>query len=292
MNTESPKRDLSQIDFQSQHWWKQQMSERTMSIDEEKAALIYEAMRRRSEIQKAWVEGRFLFGDNGWQDFTCWVVRNLPRSWPELGDLAQRSIIETMQSPWFIPPAGYSTFPDKSSPEKCKEAAIQPLRLPEPGDDPAAAVAFVEHARKFVDAGFEIFAVDNKTNQGVRYACDAIAAMPRSFRKADMDMERIAYLPADVSDLDRQTAEEKCRQGNFTTADLDELWGKYGKPAANLNSSWNKTEEVRPVVMHKRARDGKLVEEKLFKFVEICHELEQVDSGLVPQGDFVQRLRL
>jgi hypothetical protein len=295
---EMPKRDLSQINFQEQHWWKQQpwqeqfSNSAKTSIDVQKAAMIYEAMRRRPEVQQAWVEGKFLFGDNGWQYFTGWVVMNLPRSWPELDELTRRSVIEAMQSPWFVPPRGYSTFPDKSVPEKCKEAAIQPLRLPEPGEDPAAAMAFVEHARKFVDAGFEIFAVDNKTNQSVRYACDAIEAMPRSFRKADMDIERIAHLPADISDAERQVVEEQVRQGIFTTADLDELWRKYSKPATSLNSLWNKTEEVRPVVMHKRKRGNSTIEEKLFNFAAICHELEQIDSGLVPQGDFVQRLRL
>ncbi|MGO8929186.1 MAG: hypothetical protein ACLQU3_20155 [Limisphaerales bacterium] len=38
-----------------------------MPLDEAKAAVIYEAMRRRPEVQQAWLNGKFLFHDNGWQ---------------------------------------------------------------------------------------------------------------------------------------------------------------------------------------------------------------------------------
>ena len=60
---------------------------------------------------------------------------------------------------------------------------MQVLRLP-PSDEPVAAQGFVKRARKFADAGFLIVAVDNKTAQSVRYACEAIADLPRSFRKS------------------------------------------------------------------------------------------------------------
>ena len=67
-----PKRDLTQIRFP--HWWKertfiQRLTENQISIEEQKAAVWYEAARRSTEVQKAWLEGKFLFGDNGWQAF-------------------------------------------------------------------------------------------------------------------------------------------------------------------------------------------------------------------------------
>ena len=313
-----PKRDLSQINFQAQHWWTEHLKKRDgMTIDEEKAALIYEAMRRRPEVQQAWLEGKFLFGENGWQHFTGWVVWNLPRSWPELDDMAKGGIIKAMHSPWFIPPQGYSTFPEnpEHAPEKlkgnerklweaktkeqreaatkrCQQAAMQPLSLPKASENSNAAKAFVEHAQKFVDAGFLIVAVDNKTKQGVRYACEAIEALRRSFRKADLRKERIAYLPPNISDTDKRAVEEKQLQGKFTQHDPDELSRKYTRPASNLYSPWHTVAEVRPIVLHKRKRGGKLVEEKSFNFVNICRELERMDLGRASQGDFVQRLRL
>ena len=90
-------RDVSKIEFQSQHWWgdgkiftrykKDGKIQRKMHVHEMKAALIYEAMRRRREVHQAWLEGKFSFGANGWQHFTGWVVGYLPLSWPELKDL-------------------------------------------------------------------------------------------------------------------------------------------------------------------------------------------------------------
>ena len=92
----------------------------------------------------------------------------------------------------------------------------------------------MEYAQKFADAGFQIVAVDNKTKQGVRYACEAIESMPRSVRKADLELEKTAYLPPGISDADEQAIKEKQQRGEFTQHDLDELWRKYTKPASNL----------------------------------------------------------
>jgi hypothetical protein len=169
---------------------------------------------------------------------------------------------------------------------------MQPLRLPEASENSDAVKAFVEHAQKFVDAGFLIVAVDNKTKQGVRYACEAIEALPRSFRKADVKKERIAHLPSNISDTDRKAAEEKQRQRIYTNRDHDEVWRKYSKPTSNLHAPWHTVAEVRPVVLHKRKRGGKLIEEKSFNFANICRDFERADSGLTPKGDFVQQLRL
>ena len=168
---------------------------------------------------------------------------------------------------------------------------MQVLRLPA-SDDLMAAQEFVKRARKFEDAGFLIVGVDNKTNQSVRYACEAIGTLPRSFRKADCGQERIAYLPSNISNADKQAAEEKQRNGTFTKRDLDKLWRNYQRPATSLNSPWNIIEEVRPIVLNKRKRGEKLIEEKQFNFVNICRELERMDSEPHPKGDFIKRLRL
>jgi hypothetical protein len=54
------KRALSQIKFQEQHWWQKQpwksafANAAVTDIDTQKAAIIYEAYRRRPEVQQAW----------------------------------------------------------------------------------------------------------------------------------------------------------------------------------------------------------------------------------------------
>jgi hypothetical protein len=285
------KRDLSQINFQAQHWWREAKywdeNSENMSIEEEKAAMWYEAVRRRPKVQQAWLEGKFLFGDNGWQAFSTWVVLNLPLSWPELDPMSKRGIIEASYSPWSVPPEGFSTFPTDKAEQK--KVSMQVLRLPEP-NDPEAAQRFVEHARRFADSGFIIAAVDKKQNQAVRAACEAIEALPPTFRTVDLKQEMFHHLPPDISDADRQALAEKQRRGTLTDQDFDELWHKYIKPASSLNAPWNNTAEVRARVLHKRPRKGKLIEEKQFNFESICHQLEAFDNGTI--SDFVNVVRL
>jgi hypothetical protein len=73
---------LAAIKFSEQHWWKdqgfiQRLTENQISIEEQKAAVWYEAARRRSEVHKAFVEGKFSLVANGWQFFTNFVVNHL-----------------------------------------------------------------------------------------------------------------------------------------------------------------------------------------------------------------------
>jgi hypothetical protein len=278
------KRDLSQIHFTGQHWWKQQpwraqfANREQTPIDVQKAAMIYEGMRRRAEVQRAWSMGEAVPGHN--ENFTGIVIQHLLCSWVDLNEMVRRGIINSIQSPWFVPPAGYSTFPDKSSPEKCRQAAMQMLRLPAATANADEAQKFVEYVRKFEDAGFVIAAVDNKTSQSIRYAFNAIKRLGRSLRKADSGLKWIAHLPAQISNADRQVAEEKIREGTFTQSELEELHQKYSPPgtyskrvreqaieqATGRISAWRAMAEVRPRALHKRQRGEDVVEEKIVQF--------------------------
>jgi hypothetical protein len=284
-------RDLSQIRFS--HWWKdrafiQRLTENQIPIEEQKAAVWYEAARRRQEVQQAWIKGEFLFNANGWQSFTGWVVNNLPKSWPELDDITKPGIIKSSYSPWSVPPEGFSTFPtDKGEQMK---VAMQVLRLPEKFESFDGAKKFLEYARKFVDAGFEIVAVDKKQNQAVRAAFEAIEELPPTFRKADLKEIMFHHLPSDISDSDRQELAEKQKKGILTKQDLDELWSKYIKPTSNLHAAWSKTATVQERVFHKRQRNGKLIEGIQFNFENICHQLESFDNGTI--SDFINAVRL
>jgi hypothetical protein len=288
------KRDLSQINFSSQHWWKQQpwkeqfTNSAKTSLEEQKAAVWYEAARRRLEVQKAWLKGQFSFCANGWQYFTGWVVINLPKSWPELDDITKRGIIKSSYSPWSVPPEGFSTFPtDKAEQMK---VAMQVLRLPEKFESFDGAKKFLEYARKFVDAGFEIVAVDKKQNQAVRAAFEAIEKLPPTFRAADRKEVMFHHLPPDISDSDKQELEKKQKNGTLTKKDLDELWHKYIKPTNDLRTPWHKTATVQERVFHKRQRNGKLIEEIQFNFESICRQLESFDNGTI--SDFINAVRL
>jgi len=288
-----PKRDPSQIQFGAQHWWREEKylkkrEESGISIEEEKASMWYEAARRRPEVQRAWVEGKFSFCANDWQFFTGYVVMYLPYPWPALSPLVKRGLIETSYSPWAVPPAGYSTFPETSRAEQ-RKVSMQVFRLPQK-DDPGAAQGFIERLRRFVDAGFLLVAVDKKQNQAVRAACEAIEALPRTFRKADLQTVGIDYLPPETSEAEKQAIEAKRKQSTLTREDFDRLWRKYVKPTSDLFAAWHTTGSVEQWILHKRKRGSELIEQKQFNFQAICRQLEAFDNGLI--SDFVNGVRL
>ena len=311
-------RDLSQINFQSQHWWKGQLNERTMSIAEEKAALIYEGLRRREEVQRAWLEHK---GANGWQQFVVVVVQQLHQSWNELEPSMRTTLVHCIQSPHFIPPMGYSTFPDKTSGrEKQQRASFQILRVPEI-DEPHAVKAFLRRARQFADTGFTLVAVDTKKSERVRYAFEAIAGLPQTYRKADLVHIAYAHLPSGLPKAERDTLEKKRQDGTLTYSDLDEAWSKHevrqhckqsGRKRASgetphaveveeeeqsseAESSDGWQTVVSPFqtkVLGKRLARNMLMEEKLFDAKQLYRDFERIDLGLIPRSSFVQRLRL
>ncbi len=290
----NPTRNLSQINFASQYWWKdpafiQRLTENRISIEEQKDAVWYEAARRRPEVQKARLQGKLLFGDNGWQFFTTWVVINLPRSWPELDPTTKSGLVRASYSLWSVPPEGYSTFPTNKAEQS--RVSMQVLHLPQLNCTPDSAQRFVEHARKFADNGFIIVAVDKKQKQAVRAACAAIEALPPTFRKADFEKYVVYGVPPNISQADEQELKQKEKEGTLTNQYMDELWRKYPPPPTNnLSAPWHKIAEGRERVLHKRPRKGKAIEGEKFNFEKICHELESFDNGCV--SDFVNAVRL
>jgi hypothetical protein len=284
-------RDLSQIKFP--HWWKDSVFRKRffaneIPIEEQKAAVWYEAARRRPEVQQAWLEGKFSLVANGWQFFTNFVVNYLVRSWPELDPITKTSLIQASYGPWSVPPAGLSTFPTNKAEQK--KVSMQVLRLPET-NDPKAAQRFVEHARQFADNGFLIVAVDKKQKQAVRAACAAIEALPAMYRKADLEQVVIYRIPPNISPADEQALKQKQQQGALTSQYMEELWRKYPPKVTNdFSTVWNQIAEGRERVLHKRPRKGKVIEGKQFNFENICRELEAFDNGC--PSNFVKSVRL
>ena len=301
-------RDLSKIDFQAQHWWgdgqilkryvKDGKIQRKMQVDEAKAALIYEAMRRRQEVQQTWVDGNFDIRPKGYQEFVGMTVQHLPCSWMMLDDMTKQTFVDAMQSPWFVPPLGYSTFPDKSTPGKCEAVAIQKLPGLPKADDPAPN--YLEYLRRFEDAGFIFVAIDHKSRQRDKYALNALgkllADLPPTCRKADFRTVIEHHLPPDVSLEERTPLTKKAKQGTLTQQDLDELWRNHIKPTRNLLPPWHTRATLHTLVTGKRQRKTQrcnvLVEDMRFDFQRLFAELTDLDSGKIQHSDFVARLRL
>ena len=289
-------RHLSLLNFV--HWWAEPaFKERAkklmyagMSIEKAKAALWYEAARRRPEVQQAWLKGEFSLTANGWQQFTGLVKLNLPLPWPELDCETMTGLVRASYSPLAVPPAGYSIFPETHRSEQ-QRVSMHVLRLPIENNDGAGAKGFVELARRFEDAGFLILAVDKKSNQAVRYAFEAIQKLPPTFRKADVYLELVHFLPSGISRRDKRIVDQKFSRGTLTEHHLGKVWEKYHKPpAAGSAPSDYRITTVQRCVIHKTRQGKKLVEEKKFKFDDICRQLEAHDAG--QPSDFVGRVRL
>lgn len=286
------KRNLSQIELV--HWWKdrafiQRLTKNEIPIEEQKAAVWYEAVRRRPEVKKAWLEGKCFGGDNSWQHFTGYVLTTMPLPWPKLDPITKNRIMEASYSPLSVPPEGYSTFPTTKALQR--KVSMQVLRLPESNNnDTNTAAQFIEQARRFAEAGFLIVAVDKKQNQAVRAAFEAIQALPPTFRKADLKRRVFHHFPPQISDADSKTLKDKHSKGALTHKDLCEIWLKYNKPSNALYAPWHQTAEVQERVIHKRLRQGKPIEERKFNFETICRQIEAHDAG--KPSDFVRAVRL
>lgn len=287
------KRDLSQIKFVSQHWWKERHRAKCtragLPEDDAKAAIIYEATRRRSEVQQAWLNGQSDFGPNGWQPFVRVVIRNLPRCWVELDKETQEWLVAETHRHLFLPPVGYSTFPHKP-PEKRERASWKELTPPK--INKSNANLFLTHLQNFEQEGFIIVAIDNKTNQSVKSALAALRKelkrRLRSSRQTDIGRELLYHLPKGVSDAEREAVNEKVRQRTLTKQHICALWDKY--PSSPF-ASWDTIAESRRYPK-KRKRGKALISLKRFDYKKLFVELEDLDNGKIPQSEFVTDQRL
>jgi hypothetical protein len=308
-------------DINFTHWWNdpscRTMERATLEQDEAKAAAIYEGMRRRPEVQKAWLDGLSLFEDNGWQPFVGYVVSHLPLTWMELDSITKRGLVEEMLNPLFNPPRGYSTFPHdlpqrrtkenptelrKLSEERWERATLHSFNVPEidtqgPCDESARnALEFVRKLRRFVDAGFLIVGINQTSKQSSSYALKCLtkklATSPPSFRKADLKGLQTIHLPEKISKADEERVQQKAKRGSFSEKDAQDLWDKYTEPTNELGSAWHKTSSVNVVPANKRKRKETLVAEKIFALFPILEQFVQLDTGRIKESDFVSRLRL
>lgn len=302
------KRNILEIDFQAQHWWgdgrifrrfkKGGQIQRQMNVDEAKAALIYEAMRRHPDVQQAWINCDSASLTDGWQEFASLTANYLPYSWDMLEFITKETFLDLMHSPWFVPPKGYSTFPDKSKVLECEKATLQ--KIPQL---PAASYSlkpFVDYLRRFEEAGFIFVAIDHKSRHRDSYAINALrkllAHLPPTCRKQDIELHLEHHLPPGIFDAEKLTLEEKQRNGAIKQKDLEDFYDKYTKPTRGLMIPWHEVATIREKQSGKRTRRTKkssaLVDEMRFDFPKLFAELADLDNGKRENSDFIARLRL
>ena len=249
---QSPLPDLAPVSWA--HWWTEPrtlaMPRAGLTIDQAKAACIFEGLRRRPEVARA-VAARKL--PEGWQVLTGLAWAWWSESWADLHTDQQARLLNEMRRPCYLPPIGYSVFPQDDA-EAQRRASYEPLVLP-PEDDCDGAVAFVAKCRRLQAAGFAVGAVDCKTSQAIRYAAAALTDQPRTVRAADLVVRT-------------------CHAHRET-------------PTGARHAAQSEVE----VLGHVRAGDGWRAECH-FDWVSIVREFEAVDAGHGGKLNFIPRLRL
>lgn len=262
-NHESPNRS---------HWWQDEpyrkFTRAGLSVDKAKCAMIYEGLRRRPEVAKAWCAQTC---DPTWQAMTRLALTLLPWNWAQLEDEHRAALLNAMYDHRFIPPLGYSCAP-KDSVEAKRRAALKHLPPPPPSDLLGCG-EWVRQLQELARHGFVIVAVDRKSNEATRHAADALGEMPRKFREADLERE-VTY---DNAAADFEAAAEKLTEECALTGKVE------GVTTARI--------KVRVLGKHKDETSGAWREDKLFVFESVAEEIARFDDQGEP-SDFISRIRL
>jgi hypothetical protein len=282
-------RSLSDINYK--WWWRKHPSWSevgALSLDEQKAAVFYEAFRRCQELKDAWlkgISGPKAMVDFGWQMFTATVLGNLPQTWIQL-PLSLRKAITTQQLPDMLPPVGYSVWPSEpfffdpqaippkddfetqeeydehwraetleQYHERCRNLAAKIIVLPPMDDASDDSSSFLKDLHKREANGFVLVAIDNKSHEAFNYA---VQFLQRRFKS------RRSYRAADIFWRWPENTDRGC-----IVAEVKAI----GKRV-------------------KKNKDGQTVilEDKVFNFRELCKELEGYDKTGTP-SDLMKRLR-
>jgi len=288
------RRTLSQINYE--HWWRQHPcwnEVHALCLDEQKAAVFYEAYRRCPSLQDAWlkgIRGPKAMTDFGWQMFTATVLDHLLQTWIQL-PLSLRKAIIIQQLPKMLPPVGYSVWPSepfffdpqaippkddfetqeeydehwrpetpKQFHQRCRNFAATVIMIP-PEDD---ALHLLKDLKRLVDDGFVLVAIDSRSREAFNYAIQFLERRlkrSRSYRAADLYWnwpKTAGPIPAE--------------EGLFEDKSILAEWQAIGKRV-------------------KRSKGGDVVlESNVFKFQELCKGLESYDKTGTP-SDLMKRLR-
>jgi hypothetical protein len=315
-------RSLSKINYR--HWWREPAiwnGETSMSLDEQKAAVFYEAYRRVPAIRDAWLEG--VSGPAaawhfGWQMFVASVVQYLPNTWLELG-WAKNSFLQYL--PEMFPPVGYSVYPEKpefndKDGNKKKKEELTPdelkalnaydkrrrklaVKFPvipsvNPSLNERSALPFLKELKKLSDAGFVLVAIDNKTSEAFNYGIQLLQRYfkgKRSFRTADIYYEfPKEALPVPSLNADYARGYTWDKVSKMSKAQRDALGAAMAQ-----QSDATAIHAVCYGIGKRQRKRGKgqtdvLSEGKVFEFQKLCKGLESFDKTDVP-SDLMKLLR-
>jgi hypothetical protein len=282
------RRTLSQINYD--YWWREHRywnDATTLSRDEQKAAMFYEAYRRCQTLRDTWLKGisgaKAMF-DFGWQMFAATALNHLPKTWIQLPEWLRKSITMT-QLPEMLPPVGYSVWPAKPvfykenkqykekrelTPgelaeleryhERCRDLAAKIIVVPPKDGSP---LQLLKQLQRFDSEGFLIIAIDNKSSHVFNYA---------------------------IRSLQRRLKGRR----SYRIADLYWQWPRDADAMQNVEESQS-IQRAEWRAIGKRVKKGKgggiILEEKIFNFQELCKGLESYDKTGTP-SDLMKRLRL
>ena len=170
--------------------------------------------------------------------------------------MTQQTLVNWTQSPWFVPPLGYFTFPEKSSPKRCEDAVLQ--KIPRLGErhSPVEAQNFIKYLKRFEDAGFIFVAIDHKNSQRDKYALNALqkllANLPLTARRQDLITTIEHHLPPDISAKDRQALEEK----NGREFSRDRTSMSFGANTPNSQLTFPRRGTRRPLITNRSLARG------------------------------------
>lgn len=236
------------------HWWREDPALRLttgagLSPDTRKAACTFEGLRRREEVLISRKLGKL---PAGWQIPTSLCFAWWELSWVELNEEQRAEFISAIRSPFYLPPVGFSFFPDDNQ-EVAKAHALQPLEVPD-NEEADAAIEFVRHCRRLVAAGFTLAGVDTKTMKSIRRAAMALEDRPRTFRQADVRFEL-----------------------------LEQLGKKPDRVSLSASASFR--------LEGFKLKDGRWTASKRLHFFAICEQFERLDNRRIP-SEFVNALRV
>ena len=299
-------RSRSEINYT--HWWRTHpvwKEETALSLDEQKAAIFYEAYRRVPEIRDAWLKG--IRGPEvayrlGWQSFVAVVLIHLPKTWLELGS-AKNFLCQNLAE--MLPPVGYSVWPaqpefrkkkQELTPdelkrleayhERCRKLTAKIPVIPPLTEQ--HALSFLKEIRKLSDAGFVVVAIDNKSRETFNYGIQFLQRRlkdRRSFRAADIYYKFPQQKqPPPLLPDDEYTWEKVSK---LSQAERNSLAWRMAEQTETLHA------ECRAIGKRRKKRKGQadvIPHEKIFEFQKLCEELESFDETGEP-SDLMRRLR-
>lgn len=149
------------------HWWNDERRRYCKFAGEQpdsiKAAITFEALRRRPEIQEA---ARAGVAPADWLPFTVAAVRLAALPWVKLGDDQRETLCARFYDPLHVPPRGFSNAPRDQQRREAASLVLLPV-----------GTASARQAAALESCGWTVCAVNTKSARGIRAAAAALTRL-------------------------------------------------------------------------------------------------------------------